>query len=153
MGAATCACSAKLQQQHANAGLHTPMLTGPSAAAAAQVEVWPDHEVQAEQRVPSDPLWGSGNTGLWGMRRIQAPQAWALQSGEGSTVTVCVADTGIGETGGEGGGLRSAAMHTSLRPRPCWSGAVPVRALPSPWYPLLPTRPADFTHPDLAANM
>lgn len=55
--------------------------------------VEPNYRVYAVDTVPNDPSYGD----LWGMERINAPQAWDLSTGS-TNIVVAVIDTGVNMT-------------------------------------------------------
>jgi len=52
-----------------------------------------DHVVAPQQLEPNDPVY-TYSANSWGLRKINAPEAWALSTGS-SSITIAILDTGV----------------------------------------------------------
>jgi thermitase len=77
-------------------GVSDPVFTEVAEDAPGVAWVQPNYIYRATY-TPSDPLYGSGSSGQWGLRRIGAPAAWDVTRGD-ARVVVAVVDTGVDYT-------------------------------------------------------
>jgi len=91
--------SVDVEQVRVPPGLTVASMVGRLLGAAGVVAVQPNfvrHMIQTPSAPPDDPFWLDGS--LWGLTKIQAPQAWSAFSAGNGTVVVADIDTGIDYT-------------------------------------------------------
>lgn len=75
------------------AGVSVPEALATYNASPAVWYAEPNFHVYAQDTIPNDPQWN--NSGLYGLRKIQAPAAWDVWTGGGAGTIVASIDTGV----------------------------------------------------------
>ncbi|HEV3202769.1 MAG TPA: S8 family peptidase [Gemmataceae bacterium] len=77
---------------HLSSGVTVPQALAAYRSSALVQYAEPNFRVHAVDTIPNDPMWN--NSGLYGLRIIQAPAAWDINVGSGNTVIASI-DTGV----------------------------------------------------------